>query len=63
MEQQIQELEEKLKNMTIKNSERLKKENERKSKKFICSCGGRYTARHKAVHERTKLHQKYLQKD
>jgi len=42
-----------------------KKENKEKIKqydneKFICACKGKYTRKHKAQHEKTKLHQKYL---
>ena len=43
-----------------------KKENKEKiyqynNEKFTCLCGGKYTRVHKAQHEKTKIHQKYLQ--
>jgi len=40
-----------------KNKERIKA---KKSKKYNCECGGKYTHDHKAEHLRSKKHQEYL---
>jgi len=42
-----------------KNKEKI---NENQNKKFNCICGGKYTNKHKATHQRTNIHQNYILK-
>jgi len=41
-----------------KNKEKIEK---RRSQKLICDCGGKFRRDYKPKHERTKLHQKYIE--
>lgn len=34
---------------------------QRKNQQYVCSCGGKYTAIHKTLHEKTQRHQKYIE--
>ena len=42
-------------------AEYYKQNKEKRSKKFNCVCGGKYTRSHKLCHLKTKKHQKYIQ--
>ena len=46
--------------LRLKNNIQYAKNKETINKKFDCDCGGKYTYQHKARHEKTKKHLKYI---